>query len=496
MGSNSESSLAEAMSRPHSSFSQWQKRCIILTAAGGSFFSSLSAHIYFPALNTVAEDMGVSSSLINLTVTSYMIFQGVAPMFFGDFADQTGRRPTYIICFIIYIASNIGLALQKDYAALIVLRCLQSAGISSSMALSAATVADVSTKEERGSYMGIVMAGNFLGPAIGPTIGGLLAQYLGWRSIFWFLAIVSGLYLLPLLFFFPETARNVVGDGSSPAQSWNRPFIHYFYRNKATKNASTSSSSLDRSGNKEPPKRSHKIALPNPLKPFKVVFHLNSIIVLLVTGVILGSTMTILASITEIYTAEYNLDTLQIGLCYLTTGTGSILSSFVTGRLLDWNFRRSTKKLTGPNATPEQMQAERENVSCPKARSEITIPLVVMGSLTILAFGWLVHFGQPLAAPEVFLFFIGMGQTGAFSSTSTLLVDLHPTQPAAATAANNLVRSLFSAAASAAIVPMLNAMGRGWAFTLVTFMLLSTIPLFLFLCGIFHREKTDDSVEV
>ena len=51
-------------------------------------------------------------------------------MFIGDFADRTGRRPAYIICFIIYIASNIGLALQDSYAALIVLRCLQSSGIS------------------------------------------------------------------------------------------------------------------------------------------------------------------------------------------------------------------------------------------------------------------------------------------------------------------------------------------------------------------------------
>ena len=72
-------------------------------------------------------------------------------MFIGDFADRTGRRPAYIICFVIYIASNIGLALQDSYTALIVLRCLQSSGISSSVALSAATVADVSTKQERGS---------------------------------------------------------------------------------------------------------------------------------------------------------------------------------------------------------------------------------------------------------------------------------------------------------------------------------------------------------
>lgn len=412
-------------------------------------------------------------------------------MFLGSFADQTGRRPAYIICFVIYIASNIGLALQSNYAALIVLRCLQSSGISSSVALSAATVADVSTKEERGSYMGIVMAGNFSGPAIGPIIGGLLAQYLGWKSIFWFLTIASGVFLVPLLLFLPETARNVVGDGTSPAQSWNRPLVQYFYHNSAAKQPSEDLDRSDSSGSPEKPQ--HKLSFPNPLKPLVIVFHPNSIIVLLVTGVIMGGNMTVLSSITEMYSTQYGLSILQIGLCYITLGTGSILASVITGRLLDWNYRRSAAKLAGPDATPEQIQAQKESVPVEKARSAITIPLVVMGSVTVLAFGWVVNFGVHLAAPEVLLFFIGMGQTGGFISTSTLLVDLHTTHPAAATAANNMVRSFFSAAASAAIDPMLNAIGRGWAFTLVSFILLGTIPFLLLLCGMWRKNRKNSA---
>lgn len=417
-------------------------------------------------------------------------------MFLGSFADQTGRRPAYIICFIIYIASNIGLALQDSYAALIVLRCLQSSGISSTVALSAATVADVSTKEERGSYMGIVMAGNFAGPAIGPIIGGLLAQYLGWRSIFWFLTIASGVYLLPLLFFLPETARNVVGDGTAPAQSWNRPFIDYCHRKNAAKRPSFPSEDFDRPDSSDSPKKAqNKLRFPNPLKPLVVVFQANSIIILLVTGIIMGGNMTVLSSITEVYSSQYGLSILQIGLCYITLGTGSILAAFVTGRLLDWNYRRGAAKLAGPDATPEQIQAHKESVNVERARSVITIPLVVMGSVTVLAFGWVVEYGVYLAAPEVLLFFIGMGQTGGFISTSTLLVDLHMSNPAAATAANNMVRSFFSAAASAAIDPMLTSMGRGWAFTLVAFLLLGTIPFLLLLCGMWRRKGKKEVTE-
>jgi MFS family permease len=118
-----------------------------------------------------------------------------------------GRRPAYTICFAIYIAANVGLALQNSFAALFVLRCLQSSGSSGTIALSSGVVADVATASERGKWVGWVSAGFLLGPSIGPVVGGLLAQYLGWRAIFWFLVIFAAAFSVPFLIFFPETGR-------------------------------------------------------------------------------------------------------------------------------------------------------------------------------------------------------------------------------------------------------------------------------------------------
>lgn len=69
-------------------------------------------------------------TLINLTVTSYLIVAAIAPALMGDMADQSGRRPIYILMFMFMIGANIGIALQKSYPALLVLRMLQSAGSS------------------------------------------------------------------------------------------------------------------------------------------------------------------------------------------------------------------------------------------------------------------------------------------------------------------------------------------------------------------------------
>lgn len=64
---------------------------------------TLTQNIYFPALNPISNDLGVSVSLINLTLTTYMVFQGIAPTIFGDFGDMAGRRPAFIVAVFIYI---------------------------------------------------------------------------------------------------------------------------------------------------------------------------------------------------------------------------------------------------------------------------------------------------------------------------------------------------------------------------------------------------------
>ncbi len=211
----------------YSTFSSRQKRWIIFMVTWAAFISPTSANIYFPALNPLQAHLGVSTTLINLTLTSYMIFQALAPTVFGHLADMAGRRPAYIIAFVIYLGANIGLSLQNSYAALFVLRCLQSSGSSGAIALGYGVVADISTNSERGKYVGIVGVGTMMGPSLGPVIGGILAEFLGWRSIFWFLVILAGCFLVLFTLTVPETGRNVVGNGSVPPQGWNMSVMEW-----------------------------------------------------------------------------------------------------------------------------------------------------------------------------------------------------------------------------------------------------------------------------
>ncbi|CAG8933264.1 unnamed protein product [Penicillium salamii] len=450
----------------YSVFSDGQRRFIVFMASWAGFFSPVSSQIYFPALNTLAKDLHVSNSLINLTLTSYMIFQGLSPMFIGDFADKAGRRPAYIVCFAIYIAANIGLALQNNYAALFVLRCLQSAGSSTTIALSSGVVSDVASASQRGSYMGFVTAGSLLGPSVGPVIGGLLAQYLGWRAIFWFLTIFAGAFLVPFLVFFPETARGIVGDGSLSPQEWNRPWIGYL---KSLKNGE--------GGIPQPDAVKRKLKFPNPFETLAIVFQKDTSLILFCNAILFAGFYDVSASIPSIYNDLYGLNDLQVGLCYIPFGLGATIASIGNGKFLDYNYRRIAKQLNFP--LTKNRHTDLRDYPIEKARLQIAFPLLALGGLSVLAFGWFLNYGVHLAAPTCILFIMGLTLTGAFNTISTLLVDLYPTQAAKATAANNFGRCLLGAGATALIDPMLSAMGKGWCFTFIALVMLATTPLLL-----------------
>lgn len=122
--------MAPTMQAPYTLFNTWERRTIVILVALAGWFSTLSSFIYYPAISAVANDLHTSVKLINLTVTSYMVVSGVAPAIVGDASDMFGRRPLYLITLALYVLANVGIALQDSFAALLVLRMLQSAAIS------------------------------------------------------------------------------------------------------------------------------------------------------------------------------------------------------------------------------------------------------------------------------------------------------------------------------------------------------------------------------
>ncbi|CAG8970808.1 hypothetical protein HYALB_00001595 [Hymenoscyphus albidus] len=462
----------------YSAFGVWKKRYIVLMVTWAAFLSPTSANIYFPALNSLKVDLNVDTKLINLTLTFYMIFQGLAPTIFGDLADMAGRRPAYILAFVIYMGANIGLALQDSYAALFVLRCLQSTGSSGAIALGYGVVADISSSAERGKYMGIVGAGTMMGPALGPVIGGLLAQFLGWRSIFWFLVIVSGCFLIPFILTVPETGRNVVGNGSIPPQGWNMTVLEWWNLHQKSKSISELSRTVSAEGRRLQQAelaRKRKLRFPNPLKTIHIIMEKDMAVVLIYNSLIYTAFYDIIASIPELFQEIYHFNDLQIGLCYIPFGVGCAIASFANGKMLDRNYKRVAKQI---GFTIDRKRGDDlRHFPIEKARLDLIWPLLIFGLVCILCYGWVLEKNVNLAAPLILQFLIGLTVNGSFNILSTLVVDLYPQSPSTATAANNLVRCLVGAGGTGVISLMIRGMGRGWCFTFIALVCMVTMPM-------------------
>lgn len=400
------------------------------------------------------------------------IFQGLAPTIIGGVSDGVGRRPAYVLCFVIYLGANIGLALQNTYVALLVLRCLQSAGSSSTVALANAVVVDVATTAERGIYIGVASAGTFLGPALGPIIGGLLGHFLGWQSIFWFLTIFAGVFFIPLLLVFPETCRKIVGDGSIYPPKWNMSLLTYFHQRK---NGRVREGTHSSDGQALPTK--NPIKIPNPLKILAIIFEKEVGLVLTCAAMTFAAYYAISSSVPSQFGEIYGYNDIQIGLCFVPVGVGSLLAAFTQGKMVDLNYRRYAKRLNFPIVKTRQQDLTHFPIEA--ARLQVAVPMLFIEGAAMITYGWVIHYETNLAGPLILLFIISYSACSAFNVMSILIVDIYPESPATATAANNLVRCWLGAAATAGIIPLINAIGRGWASTLVGLICLASSPILL-----------------
>lgn len=313
---------------PYSVFTQTQKRWIIALVALAGWFSSLSSFIYFPAIPSIATDLGESIERINLTVTAYLIMSGLFPSIVADAADTMGRRPVFIVTLAVYVAANIGLALQTSFGLLFFLRMAQSAGISGSYAVTYGVIGDVFTPSERGGYSGLVSFALNTPPSIGPVISGLLLHRWGWRAIFWFLSAISPCCLLAIVFLLPETSRQIVDDGTVPPHGLgllSRPILPFLTPPLARQ-------SLDLRRAVAATRLPRRFRIPNPFTALILLKAPGTAIVIGSAGIWYTIYSCLQASLSSLFTEIYQVSGLISGVSYLPFGIACAISAYCSGR--------------------------------------------------------------------------------------------------------------------------------------------------------------------
>ncbi|AYV20080.1 MULTISPECIES: Bcr/CflA family multidrug efflux MFS transporter [Vibrio] len=176
---------------------------LVLGAIGA--LTPLAIDMYLPAMPTIAQDLGVTAGAVQITLTVYTAGFAIGQLLHGPLADSFGRRPILLFgVFFFGVASAIS-ATATTIESLTYIRTAQGFAGAAAAVIIQAVVRDMFDKEDFARTMSFVTLVITLAPLVAPMIGGHLAVWFGWRSIFWVLTAFSVVVIAAVLWKIPET---------------------------------------------------------------------------------------------------------------------------------------------------------------------------------------------------------------------------------------------------------------------------------------------------
>ncbi len=162
-----------------------------------SVISPFSIDMYLPAFPQAAAELGVSTSVMSLTLSSYFIGLALAQVFYGPLLDRYGRKKPLYAGLSLFVAASVGCFFAPGIHALIALRFLQALGGCVAQVASIAMVRDFFPAGQTAKILSLLFLFIAVSPMLAPSVGGAVLLTLGWRYIFLILGcIVAGILTL------------------------------------------------------------------------------------------------------------------------------------------------------------------------------------------------------------------------------------------------------------------------------------------------------------
>ncbi len=168
-------------------------------------FGPLSIDMYLPALPKIADDLGTSSSLTQLSLTACMIGLSVGQLFAGAWSDIRGRRTPLLVGLAAYGVASAMCAISPTIGTFVAMRFLQGLAGSAGLVISRAAVRDLYDGPELTRFYAMLMLVNGAAPILAPIVGGQLLKAMPWQGVFVVLAAWGVLLFVCVLVGLPET---------------------------------------------------------------------------------------------------------------------------------------------------------------------------------------------------------------------------------------------------------------------------------------------------
>jgi EmrB/QacA subfamily drug resistance transporter len=164
------------------------------------------------ALPVMARELSMTALTLSWVASSFILAAAITLVPLGRLADIYGRKRIFLYGAIIFTVASFICGFSPTATFLILLRVIQ--GIGGAMIFSTGTAMLISAypPRERGKILGINIAAVYIGLTIGPFIGGLLTEHLGWRYIFLFTSLLGILVILLIAFMGKEEWKGATGE--------------------------------------------------------------------------------------------------------------------------------------------------------------------------------------------------------------------------------------------------------------------------------------------
>lgn len=172
------------------------KLFLVLLLGVLSAFGPFVVDLYLPSLPQLASFFETNASMTQLTLTTAMIGLALGQLLLGPLSDKFGRKKPLIISLVIYIISTVLIVFSPNIETMIVLRVIQGLSSAGSVVISRAVATDLYRGREMTRFFGLLMTINGLAPIISPILGSLLLEYISWKGVFVFLALIGVIVLI------------------------------------------------------------------------------------------------------------------------------------------------------------------------------------------------------------------------------------------------------------------------------------------------------------
>jgi EmrB/QacA subfamily drug resistance transporter len=171
------------------------KGVVLIVTTIASFITPFALSAVNIALPTIGKELSLDAVMLGWITTAVLMSSAALLVPFGRIADIYGRKRIFICGMVIFTLSSLLSGMANSATMLISCRVFQGIGGAMVVGTTAALLITVFPATERGKVLGINVAATYLGLSLGPVLGGVLTQHLGWRSIF-FLGAFLGLVVI------------------------------------------------------------------------------------------------------------------------------------------------------------------------------------------------------------------------------------------------------------------------------------------------------------